>query len=208
MTSQELVKEEFLKKENCESFTNSFSKASPFPHLIIDNFFDEKYMQTLAKDLLEEEYYLEDHDLYQFMRTADLKYSKNESIANFHSYLQSNKFISHIENITKLPLSREQMDLHSLLLSDTNYLLCHDDKVEGRAIAFIIYLSKEWDPKDGGILQLFSSENEEPKEVVKEIFPLFNRFVFFKVTDTSFHQVSEVLKDKGRLSLSGWFYHE
>ena len=95
------------------------------------------------------------------------------------------------------------------LIADT--LLCHDDELEGRRIAFIFYLvDEDWTGEDGGCLDLFSVDgNNQPAGVVKSLVPQWNSFAFFAVTPTSFHQVSEVLaKNKCRLSVSGWFHGE
>lgn len=35
-------------------------------------------------------------------------------------------------------------------------LLCHDDMLEGRKIAYILYLVPNWKKDDGGLLDLFS----------------------------------------------------
>ena len=40
-------------------------------------------------------------------------------------------------------------------------LLCHDDELEKRRIAFIYYLVPPWDDKDGGTLDLFDTDGEE-----------------------------------------------
>lgn len=37
-------------------------------------------------------------------------------------------------------------------------LLCHDDELEGRRVAFILYLVPPWDVNDGGTLDLFSTD--------------------------------------------------
>ncbi len=43
-----------------------------------------------------------------------------------------------------------------------DYLLCHDDELEGRRIAFILYLVPgDWGQEDGGGLQLFSTGDSE-----------------------------------------------
>ncbi|XP_077862401.1 prolyl 3-hydroxylase OGFOD1-like [Saccoglossus kowalevskii] len=90
----------------------------------------------------------------------------------------------------------------------TDVLLCHDDELEGRRIAFILYLVPHWDIKDGGNLDLFETdEHGQPSEIVKSLVPSWNTLSFFEVTPVSFHQVSEVLtQDKTRLSVSGWFH--
>ncbi|KAB0338125.1 hypothetical protein FD754_024793, partial [Muntiacus muntjak] len=87
-------------------------------------------------------------------------------------------------------------------------LLCHDDELEGRRIAFILYLVPPWDASLGGTLDLFSvDEHFQPKQIVKSLIPSWNTLVFFEVSPVSFHQVSEVLsEEKSRLSISGWFH--
>lgn len=39
-------------------------------------------------------------------------------------------------------------------------LLCHDDELEGRRIAFILYLVPPWEKSDGGTLDLFSTDGK------------------------------------------------
>ena len=40
----------------------------------------------------------------------------------------------------------------------TDTLLCHDDELEGRRIAFILYLVPHWKKEDGGGLDLFDMD--------------------------------------------------
>ncbi|CAF99561.1 unnamed protein product, partial [Tetraodon nigroviridis] len=90
----------------------------------------------------------------------------------------------------------------------TDVLLCHDDELEGRRVAFILYLVPPWRSSDGGTLDLYSTDGHfQPQSIVKTLVPLLNTLVLFEVSPVSFHQVAEVLtKDKCRLSLSGWFH--
>lgn len=38
-------------------------------------------------------------------------------------------------------------------------LLCHDDELEGRRIAYILYLVPPWEASDGGTLDLFDTDS-------------------------------------------------
>uniref|UniRef100_A0ABI0P0H6 Prolyl 3-hydroxylase OGFOD1 n=1 Tax=Bos taurus TaxID=9913 RepID=A0ABI0P0H6_BOVIN len=100
------------------------------------------------------------------------------------------------------------VDHKKLKNSERDALLCHDDELEGRRIAFILYLVPPWDASLGGTLDLFSvDEHFQPKQIVKSLIPSWNTLVFFEVSPVSFHQVSEVLsEEKSRLSISGWFH--
>jgi len=96
------------------------------------------------------------------------------------------------------------------LYSNTDYLLIHDDHQDDRMVAFILYLTDEdgWDKNNGGNLQLFTKDaNGQPAEVVRDIVPENNQFLFFPVTNYSYHQVAEVTAlGKYRLSINGWFH--
>ncbi len=50
------------------------------------------------------------------------------------------------------------MGLLSLAALCADILLCHDDELEGRRVAFILYLVPPWEVKDGGTLDLFSTD--------------------------------------------------
>lgn len=102
------------------------------------------------------------------------------------------------------------INLHSYVPcvhSNSDALLCHDDELEGRRIAFIWYLvPKDWDgTKDGGFLQLFSCQKDnqevyrpnphspparlDPWKIHASLSPRRNQFAFFEVSAYSFHQV-------------------
>lgn len=70
-------------------------------------------------------------------------------------------------------------------------LLCHDDELEGRRIAYILYLvDEDWAPEDGGGLDLFQVDsNDQPNKIVATVQPVWNSLAFFAVTPTSYHQV-------------------
>ena len=89
----------------------------------------------------------------------------------------------------------------------THYLLPHDDRLERRRIAYLYYLST-LAKKDGGALALYDSKNKKPTEIVKKIVPQFNTFAFFEVSGRSFHEVEEIVSDKQRIAISGWFHDQ
>ena len=163
------------------TYTKKFSCSEPFRNLSIPNFLDEKLARKIKNALKKEEYYIEENDLYKFQRTIDFKHLNNKALKEFKNNLLSEEFISYIENLTKTKLKRNKIDLHSLKLLNTYYLLCHDDDVLGRKIAFILNLSENWSKKDGGNLELFECRNKKPFKVCKSIIPKFNQFNIFIV---------------------------
>jgi len=68
-----------------------------------------------------------------------------------------------------------------------------------RIISVIIYLNEDWQPGDGGELEIFHGEQSTI------ITPIKGRCVFFK-SDTIPHSVLQSYKD--RYSLTGWLLHQ
>ena len=62
------------------------------------------------------------------------------------------------------------------------------------------------DRLDGGSLDLFESRKDGTSKLVKSIIPKFNSLNMFEVSETSWHQVSEILTDIQRLTLTGWYH--
>ena len=192
-----------------ETYKKKFSCSKPFRNLSVPNFLDEKLARKIKNALKKEEYYIEENDLYKFQRTIDFKHLKSTTLKELRDNLLSEEFISYIENLTNTKLKRNKIDLHSLKLLNTHYLLCHDDDVLGRKIAFILNLCENWSRKDGGNLELFECKNNKPFKVCKSIIPEFNQFnIFIVEPNKSFHQISEVLSNKQRISISGWFHYK
>lgn len=72
-----------------------------------------------------------------------------------------------------------------------DYLLCHDDRVNDRSVAFIYYLNYDWLNEWGGTLDLYSVDsNYNAKEIVSSINPEFNTMIFFPIARDTYHQAS------------------
>jgi len=135
-------------------------------------------------------------------------------VARVRDVLYSPAFRSWIEGVTGV-VTKPTIDCSAAKYSRGAHLLCHDDDLSTRRIAFILYLVPAgWSPEDGGSLDLYDSVSAgaayapTPTTVAARITPAWNSLAFFEVTPASFHSVAEVLSDaKGtRLSISGWFH--
>lgn len=190
---------------NAEKLRPRFATATPFPHIVLRGFFREEKIAPVERALRLQPFTRTAADLYQFSRTPDFQRLSDRALRAFHSLFRSPAFINHIGTMTAVPLSGT-IDMAGFLYQDTDYLLPHDDRLHGRAIAYILNLSKGFTTKDGGQLQLFATKHDKPARVVKTIPPTPNTLVLFKVTPRSFHQVAEVLSRKKRFSIAGWFH--
>ncbi|MES1921413.1 Prolyl 3-hydroxylase ogfod1, partial [Bonamia ostreae] len=145
-------------------------------------------------------------DLFTFKQSIDLHHVDTPIIKNLVETLESKSFIGMISKFTGFGLSGK-VDFFASIYTKGDYLLCHDDCLSTRKIAFIYYLtSLDWTISDGGYLQLFENSLEPPDQNFKNIKPTFNSLAFFEVSRKSFHRVQEVSGDRIRLSITGWYH--
>jgi prolyl 3-hydroxylase /prolyl 3,4-dihydroxylase len=193
-----------------EQMRDEFHSNSPFAHLAIPDMVDNQLLERVKEELYEEEFFHKSNDLYDFVQTADLKSCTKPLLSKLRDTLYSDDFREALQKITGIELNplSDEVAVAGAMYQQTSRLLCHDDELERRRIAYILYLVPEdWDEKDGGQLDLFDvDELGEPRNVVKSLVPQWNTFSFFEVSPTSFHQVREILSKKTRMSIHGWFH--
>lgn len=181
--------------------------TDPFNVCLLHNLLeDEDSVDSLVNELFDIEFYAKNNDLYKFHQSDDLQNFDTPYIRAFRQCLEGT-LAPWLRDVTGIPLDGT-ISLTCSKYSYTDVLLCHDDELEGRRIAFILYLTPGWTAEDGGLLDLFDTDsNGQPRDIVRSILPRFNSFAFFEVSPVSFHQVAEVLsEDKVRLSVGGWFH--
>ncbi|ESN91312.1 hypothetical protein HELRODRAFT_96204 [Helobdella robusta] len=167
----------------------------------------EKFIQQLISDLSNIEFFQKSNDLYKFKQSNDFKILKQKSTKVVREFFL-NEFRRWISEVTNMELL-SVVDLTSSKYSSSDVLLCHDDELDSRRIAFVWYLvDPSWSQSDGGELQLFNSDgNMEPTDVSLSLTPAYNKLVWFEVSEYSHHQVSEVLSERNcRLSVHGWLH--
>ncbi|KAK3091622.1 hypothetical protein FSP39_021333 [Pinctada imbricata] len=189
--------------------TNIQLTQNPFCHCVIPNIIkDQDFVDRLQEEILDLTFSEKNNDLYKFHQSLeDLKVIESPLISRLRSFIYKD-LLKWIQEVTGIELNNN-VDMSCASYRYTDILLCHDDELDDRRVAFIYYLvPKSWREEDGGSLDLFCVDSKgEPREIVKSIHPKRNTFVFFEVGPTSFHQVSEILtEDKTRLSVSGWFH--
>jgi len=195
--------------EGTESFNNKQARVikSPFTACVLKKLFDnEGFLTELKSELNELEFYEKNNDLYKFRQSKELANSSGPCVSEFRR-LMVEEMRPWITEMTGIPLT-DAVNIFCAQYDHTDTLLCHDDELEGRRVAFIYYLVPDWSLEDGGSLDLFDTDIlGYPRNVIERLVPQHNYFSFFEVSPVSFHQVAEVLaENKTRLSLTGWFH--
>lgn len=195
-----------------------YLSGDPFPHIIIDNFFNDIVLNDIINEFPKNLSDIGD----KFENKVEKKLSLNNSkllsheTNNFINFLNSQTFMNFLQHLTGI---KEKLipdpylqggGLHELKKS--GYLNVHADfnlhptmKLD-RRLNILIYLNKNWEEKFGGSLQLW---DDEMKECKKKILPEFNKMVIFSTTDYSYHGNPDVVNcpaDNSRKSIAMYYY--
>jgi Rps23 Pro-64 3,4-dihydroxylase Tpa1-like proline 4-hydroxylase len=173
----------------------TYTSAKPFPHIVLENFFDP----NLVDGILEE---FPKPDAIRWQRFDNANEVKLASAAEASFGPLTRLFLYHLNSITFLEfLSRvtgidnlipdprfEGGGLHQIVRGGK--LGVHADfnkhAVYGldRRLNLLLYLNKGWDEEYGGHLQLW---NRDMTRCEARVAPLFNRVMIFSTTDFTYH---------------------
>ena len=190
--------------QNTSKLTTQWNTSAPFPHLTIFSLLNTDAVLDVLTALSTLPFTRKDADLFTFLQTDDLNNCDLLAIRALREQLTTPAMITALQKITGRKLART-IDLHATIYEDTHYLLCHDDDIQGRALAFMIYLT-DVKTTDGGSLALYTAKDGKPTTVAKRITPTAGLFICFGVGDGSYHAVEEVITDTQRIALAGWYH--
>lgn len=209
-----LEKLENIKKEN------TYLGASPFPHMIIDDFLPEKIIQQLV-----EEFPANDDKIWDRVNNKSIQVKLRSNWVSFSdvqpttlsliNFLNSGpvlKLIAEISNIKHLisdpyltggGLNLMERDGHLAIHSDGNW---HDDMQLHRRLNVILFLNKDWKKEWKGDLEFW---DKDLTQCQKAIAPIYNRLAVFTTHDYTFHGVPQYIKcpkNQGRKSVIQYYY--
>lgn len=174
-----------------------YATAQPFPHIRLEDFLTAKHFQTIEEALSEQTFEHKESDLFSLAQTPDL----GEEFAEFKKALTSKEAKKWIKEVTGVEIVGET-DMFGAIYQDTDYLICHDDQLEDRKIAWILNITT-LPKKQGGGLSLYT-DNNGPEKKVATYQPTKNSLTLFTVSNTSWHEVEEVTAETHRVTLGGW----
>ncbi|GMR36615.1 hypothetical protein PMAYCL1PPCAC_06810, partial [Pristionchus mayeri] len=201
----------FLEEDSIKSIRQRLKSGDPFPHVHLDNFIGDgaRVLRELQNELATMEWKKRENDLYSVSQTVELKTLKAIQAPYLYSFRRflTTSVRSWLSEASGIELTPEVDSTGSVYMNHDG-LLPHSDLIGTRHFAFVYYLTdKDWNEDDGGYLQLYSANaNHEPVAVVKSLKPQRNSLVLFEVSADSWHRVAEVLSEKRRLSINGWFH--
>jgi hypothetical protein len=207
-------------EQNVASWSKEYKENQPYPHIGIDDFFDEAVIQDIIDDYpdptsaawkrasFDAAYEAEKLSLDRF---EDFPYS----IRLFIETLNSPMFLNFLEQLTGINglipdpyLAGGGLHMTSRggrlgVHADFNI---HKKFNLDRRLNLLVYLNRHWQPEWGGELELWDAD---VKAKAKGYLPIANRIVVFSTTDSSFHGHPDPLKcPKGtfRRSIALYYY--
>ena len=183
--------EEILSCVSIEEFRN----AEPFPHVVIDNFFNEDFLnecESKFPDSKSHEWYLYDNIFEKKLAFNHIQIL-DPVFANYFNFINSRKFVNFMETLTQRSdliadpsisgggLHRIERDGKLDIHADFNF-----HRVTGwqRRFNMITFLNKDWEEEFRGHCELW---DKDMTHAVQRILPIFNRVVIFKAGDDTWH---------------------
>ncbi len=195
----EFINKELLKRERIKKLNGGFLDGEPYGNVLIENFLNRKDAREIFEALKKEKFDDKESDLFSLKQTNDFA-DIDGALKDFYNLIKSKEFIKWLEDISGIKL-KMKIDMSGSLYESCDYLLCHDDRLAGRKIAFVYYLSN----CRGGEFVMYNSYRGKVGEEARRILPKFNSILLFKVGNKSFHSVNEVISGK-RYAIGGWFH--
>ena len=217
---KELLSPDVMDRE--ADIKKSYAGSKPYPHTSITNLFQPDFLKNMRDEIKSHsKVKFKESDLFRVYQSIDMaNLDANKELADqlphvmkLRELLYAQEWRSFIERMAGLPPSTltSQIDCACNCHAPGCHLLCHDDVIGTRKLSYIIYLTEEdWEPKEGGSLELYGPQNDTAESSpipVARVWPNSNSMAFFTVQPGhSFHAVQEVLGDRPRLSLQGWYH--
>lgn len=197
---------------------DQWNNAQPFPHIVVDNFLDENWINEIHDKFPTEFTFHYDTPIEDKYVTDNIH--QIQCISRLFKAYQSDKFIQQIRDITGIEDLEYDPYLHGAGLHchlNEGKLKLHLDYsihprflAEGiqkeRRVNLILYLNK--DITQGGIQLWNSDENGNPTNKAICVEPKFNRLVMFRTSDISWHGLPEKLnlqKGQRRISIANYY---
>ena len=195
-------------------------KQKPFNYCVIDNFFRTNVAKALCKKFpkyssnLWHEYKNEIED----KKTCNNWNHFDELTYQVFTFLNSNSFVDLLSKNIKIKLFSDPglhgggWHIHANngnLNPHLDYTI-HPKMKHQRRLNLIIYLEESYKDKYGGHLGFWSHDKKNclPKNLIKEIYPKFNRAVIFDTSQNSWHGLSTLVKlprNKFRKSIAVYY---
>ena len=191
------------KYSDLNSIKKDFINKAPFPHIVLDDFLDNNYFNSLDKVLKKNNYYNSGKNFnseVELNKSISINQSLPKVISNIVDELNSNNWINCLKSLTGIDSLKatktgntELANYHEM--GTSGFLGSHVDHSsepttgKPHVLNIILYLSSDWKDEFGGATLFFDKYG---KKVISKVSYKKNRAVIFLHTPYSFHGVEKL----------------
>lgn len=198
------------------SLATAYQTASPFPHIVIDDFLPAELLKQVLSEFPSTEgkkFFDRDQERFKFQLSPNE--SSSSVVRNLFAELNGEAFLAFLEEMTGIRglipdphfvgggLHETKKGGHLGIHADFNI---HEQLNVERKLNLLIYLNEDWPEEYGGSLELW---DRKMKGCEKKVAPMFGRAVVFNTALDSFHGHPDPLNcppDRARRSIATYYY--
>ncbi|GAB4125675.1 MAG: hypothetical protein OHK0045_10170 [Raineya sp.] len=209
--------EEYFSEEKVQKLQQEFLEATPYKHLVMDNFLKEDFAEILHANFPATEKLAKHYDGLNENKSEGANFGDfHPAFAELRKDLMSKEFATWMAAVTGIDdvfVTDDNLGcgLHegkngSFLDVHIDFNI-HAEKNVHRRLNMLIYMNKDWKPEYGGDLEMW---NADMTKCDKKVAPIFNRAVIFETNEISYHGYSKINVPAGmtRKSIYTYFYTE
>ncbi len=200
-----------------QSAHSSYVAAKPFPHIVIDNFFDSAILDAVLEEFPRPgEIAWQEFDSGQEIKlasAAEVSFGPSTRLLLYHlnskTFLEFLSAVTGIDNLIPDP-GFEGGGLHQIVRGGKLGVHADFNKHRmynlDRRLNMLVYLNKNWREEYGGYLELW---NRGMTRAEAKVLPIFNRVMIFSTTDYTYHGHPDPLRcpqGMSRKSLALYYY--
>lgn len=196
---QDLTLDSFLPlsrmNESAKSARASYLGAKPFPHIVFDNFFDPRLLDSILEEFpqpgaIRWQRFDNAHEI-KLASAAEASFGPATRLLMYHlnsiTFLEFLSAVTAIDNLIPDPRF-DGGGLHQIMPGGKLGIHADFNKHPhfglDRRLNLLVYLNKDWREEYGGHLQLW---DRDMSRCEAKILPVFNRVMIFGTTDFTYH---------------------
>jgi Rps23 Pro-64 3,4-dihydroxylase Tpa1-like proline 4-hydroxylase len=202
--------------QESRSLSDSYRNASPFPHIVVDDFLEPDILREVVAEFpSRENKAFFDRDQERLKYQFHPQEVSSGLVRNFFAELNGAAFLGFLEELTGIAGLISDPHFAGGGLHETRrggHLGVHADfNVHGRLklerrLNLLIYLNEDWPDEYGGELELW---DQEMKQCAVRVKPIFGRAVIFNTALDSYHGHPDPLNcpdERSRRSIATYYY--
>jgi len=198
-------------RADAPQLARAFAQAQPVRHFVVDGLLPADWLRAVAAAFPRPEQLLLKRSLREHKRVGVAVERYHASIGDLLFAFQDPGVVAAVAAITGIAGLEPDPTLYASgisVMGKGDFLNPHlDNSHDGdqrhyRVLNLLLYTAPDWDPADGGNLELWPVDRRAPRTIDAR----FARLVVMETGPRSWHSVSRVRADRARLCVSNYYF--